>query len=276
VASGQRACDSHAECGVTRIRVGIADDEPLARERIASMLAERENYEIVAVCKDGRETVEAMKDKRLDLVFLDVKMPELDGFQVLEAVETRSPPAIIFVTAFDEYALKAFEVSALDYLLKPFDKPRFEKTLSRFEDRWSEKRGKGAEADKAVSEELKAFLRTMALEKKEEYTSRFPVKSNGNIYFVRTDDIDWIDAMGNYTALHSGGRKHLIREPIKSVEARLDPKRFIRVHRSAIINLDRLRKLQPYFHGEYVVTLQDGTTLTSSRGYSDRLRALLE
>jgi len=261
---------------VRRIRVGIADDEPLARERIASMLAERANYEIVAICKDGRETVAAIRDEKLDLVFLDVKMPELDGFQVLDAVETTYPPAIIFVTAFDEFALKAFEVSALDYLLKPFDKARFEKTLSRFEERWKEKAEQAAAPDKSVSEELKAFLRSIALEKKEEFASRFPVKSNGNIYFVRTDDIDWIDAMGNYTALHSGGRKHLIRETIKSVEARLDPKRFVRVHRSAIINLDRLRKLQPYFHGEYVVTLEDGTTLTSSRGYSDRLRALLE
>jgi two-component system LytT family response regulator len=195
-------------------------------------------------------------------------MPELDGFQVLEAVGGGSAPAIIFVTAFEDYALRAFEVSALDYLLKPFDRSRFEKTLARFEEQFH--RGQ-----LGISEELRQFLSTLGASTNP-YVLRFPVKSAGDIYFIRADEIDWIDAAGNYTALHVGGKKHLIRETMKSVESKLDPHKFVRVHRSAIINLDRLRKLQPYFHGEYVVTLQDGTTLTSSRGYSDRLRALLE
>lgn len=250
------------------IRTAIADDEPLARERIASMLEARDNYQIVAQCKDGAEAVAAIRKERLDLVFLDVRMPELDGFQVLDALGGGPAPAIIFVTAFEDYALRAFEVSALDYLLKPFDRARFEKTLARVEEQF--RRGKFG-----ISEELRQFLGTLTAGG-ESFATRFPIKSAGDIYFVRVDEIDWIDAAGNYTALHVGGRKHLIRETMKSIESRLDPRKFVRVHRSAIINLDRLRKLQPYFHGEYVVTLQDGTTLTSSRGYSDRLRALLE
>ena len=253
---------------MTVVRVAIADDEPLARERISSMLESRDNYEIVAQCKDGAETVAAIRKDRLDLVFLDVRMPELDGFQVLEAVGIGSAPSIIFVTAFEDYALRAFEVSALDYLLKPFDRARFDKTLARFEDQFQRGRPE-------LSEELRQFLASLGAGSNG-YVSRFPVKSAGDIYFIRPDEIDWIDAAGNYTALHVAGKKHLIRETMKSVEAKLDPRKFVRVHRSAIINLDRLRKLQPYFHGEYVVTLQDGTTLTSSRGYSDRLRALLE
>ena len=250
-----------------KIRTVIADDEPLARERIASMLEPHDNYDIVAQCKDGVEAVAAIRKERLDLVFLDVRMPELDGFQVLEALGGGPGPAIIFVTAFEDYALRAFEVSALDYLLKPFDRARFEKTLARFEERFQ--RG-----HLGASEELRRFLTTLG--DKADYASRFPIKSAGDIYFVRAEDIDWIDAAGNYTALHVSGRKHLVRETMKSIESKLDPRKFVRVHRSAIINIDRLRKLQPYFHGEYVVTLQDGTTLTSSRGYSDRLRALLE
>ena len=250
-----------------KIRAAIADDEPLARERITSMLEAHDNYHIVAQCKDGAEAVAAIRKEHLDLVFLDVRMPELDGFQVLEALGGGPGPAIIFVTAFEDYALRAFEVSALDYLLKPFDRARFEKTLARFEEQF--KRG-----ELGVSEELRQFLSTLGA--KADYASRFPIKSSGDIYFVRAEEIDWIDAAGNYTALHVGGRKHLVRETMKSIESKLDPRKFVRVHRSAIINIDRLRKLQPYFHGEYVVTLQDGTTLTSSRGYSDRLRALLE
>ena len=252
-----------------RIRTGIADDEPLARERIASLLEGRKNYEIVAECRNGAEAAAAIRNDRLDLFFLDVRMPELDGFQVLEALGSGPAPTIIFVTAFDDYALRAFEVSALDYLLKPFDRARFEKTLARFEDQWEKGRS-------GITEELREFLNGLGAGQTTAYAVRFPVKSGGDIYFVRAEDIDWIDSAGNYTALHAGGRKHLIRETMKSVESRLDPKKFVRVHRSAIINVDRLRKLQPYFHGEYVVTLQDGTTLTSSRGYSDRLRALLE
>jgi len=252
-----------------RINAGIADDEPLARERIVSMLATHENYDVVAVCKDGAEAVSAIRKKTLDVLFLDVRMPELDGFQVLEALGSGAVPVIVFVTAFEDYALRAFEVSALDYLLKPFDRPRFEQTLARVEARLA------SGEERTMSAELRDFLHGLSASQPPQYSERFAVKANGDIYFVRAEDVDWIDSAGNYVALHAGGRKHLVRDTIKSVESKLDPRKFVRVHRSAIINLDRLKKLQPYFHGEYVVTLTDGTTLTSSRGYSDRLRALL-
>jgi len=252
------------------LRVGIADDEPLARERIKSLLEGRQQYEIVVECNDGLEAAAAMRQHELDVFFLDVQMPGLDGFQTLEAIGELPVPIIVFVTAFNDYAIRAFEVRALDYLLKPFDRARFDETLKRVEEQLATLR------NKALAPEVAQLLRELAAEGRESYASRFAVKSRGEIYFVRADDIDWIDAEGNYVALHSAGRKHLVRETIKSVEVRLDPARFVRVHRSAIINIDRLKKIQPYFHGEYVVTLHDGTMLTSSRSYSDRLRALVE
>jgi len=255
---------------VTVVRVAIADDEPLARERLRAMLDGREGYTIVADCKDGTEAAEALACHDIDLLFLDVQMPGLDGFQILESADATSLPMIVFVTAFNDYALRAFDVSALDYLLKPFDRDRFEKTLARVEERLATRQAPG------IQEDLRALIRGLATTALPAHVSRFPVRANGEIYFVRVEDVDWIDAEGNYVALHAAGRRHLVRDTIKSLETRLDPAKFVRVHRSAIINVDRLRKLQPYFHGEYVITLQDGTTLTSSRTYSEGLRALLE
>ena len=255
---------------MTVVRVAIADDEPLARERLRAMLQRRDGYRIVAECNDGVQAVEALAGHNIDLLFLDVQMPGLDGFQILEAVDAGPLPMIVFVTAFNDYALRAFDVSALDYLLKPFDKDRFEKTLARVEERFATRQASG------ISEEIRELIRGLSTAAAPSHVSRFPIRANGEIYFVRVEDVDWIDAEGNYVALHAAGRRHLVRDTIKSLETRLDPAKFVRVHRSAIINVDRLRKLQPYFHGEYVITLQDGTTLTSSRTYSERLRALLE
>ena len=255
---------------MTPVRVAIADDEPLARERLRGMLKEREGYAIVAECNDGVEAAAALACHDIDLLFLDVQMPGLDGFQILESPDASPLPIIVFVTAFDDYALRAFDVSALDYLLKPFDRDRFERTLARVEERLTTRRAPG------IPEELRELLRSLSATATPSHVSRFPVRTNGEIYFVRVEDVDWINAEGNYVALHTAGRTHLVRDTIKSLETRLDPAKFMRVHRSAIINVDRLRKLQPYFHGEYVITLQDGTTLTSSRSHSERLRALLE
>lgn len=254
---------------MTQLRVGIADDEPLARERIRSLL-DPQRYDVVVECGDGAEAAAAMRDHAIDVFFLDVQMPGLDGFQALDTLGDAPAPIIVFVTAFNDYAIRAFEVRALDYLLKPFDRARFEETLRRVEEQLATRR------EKALAPEAVEFLRQLSAGSAPSYASRFPVKSRGEIYFVRAEEIDWIDAEGNYVALHASGRTHLVRETIKSVEARLDPAKFVRVHRSAIINVDRLKKLQPYFHGEYVVTLQDGTTLTSSRSYSDRLRGLVD
>jgi two-component system LytT family response regulator len=176
-------------------------------------------------------------------------------------------PSVIFVTAFDEYAVRAFEVSALDYLLKPIDPARFEQALARAVDRLRSARPDGGA-------ELVAFLSRWRAERG--YAARFVVRSGGKLTLVRTSDVDWIDAAGNYVRLHCGGRQHLLRETMKSIEARLDPDVFVRVHRSAIVNVDRIASLEPYFHGEYVVVMRDGTKLTSSRSHSGRLRALLK
>jgi len=268
MARAERERNPTDERRVTPLRVGIADDEPLARERIRSLLDGRPEYEIVVECSDGAEAAIALREIDLDVFFLDVQMPDLDGFQALEAANGAPLPIIVFVTAFHDYAIRAFEVRALDYLLKPFDRARFDETLARVNEQLASRRAK------MLAPEVVQLLRDLSAGTGETYVSRFPVKSRGEIYFVRADDVDWIDAEGNYVALHTAGRTHLVRETIKSVEARLDPAKFVRVHRSAIINVDRLKKLQPYFHGEYVVTLNDGTTLTSSRSYSDRLRAL--
>ena len=250
------------------IRVVIVDDEPLARERIRTMLEGRGDLRIVAECGDGEKAVELLRREKPDLVFLDVQIPEFDGFAVLEALGSEPLPVIVFVTAFDEYAIRAFDVSAVDYLLKPFDRDRFEKALDRARDRLA--RAPVGDADR----ELRAFIAQLRAE--HAYTTRFVVRSEGKLSFVRAQDVDWIDAAGNYVRLHAGGKAHLLRETMKAVESRLNPETFLRVHRSAIVNVDRIVSLEPYFHGEYVVTMRDGAKLTSSRSHSARLRDLLK
>jgi two-component system LytT family response regulator len=242
------------------------DDEPLARERIRTLLADSPDWAVAAECRDGLEAVAAIERERPDLVFLDIQMPELDGFEVLDALGP-TVPAIIFVTAFDEFALRAFEVSAVDYLLKPIDPTRFQQALDRVRTRMSAK-----VQDASVQlEQLVQLWRT-----RQHLATRFVVRDGGTISFVKVEDVDWIDAAGNYVRLHVAGRAYLVRDTMKAVEARLDPATFVRVHRSAIVNIDRVSALEPYFHGEYVVIMRDGARLTSSRSHSERLRALLK
>jgi two-component system, LytTR family, response regulator len=253
------------------IRVVVVDDEPLARERLRTLLDARRDVEVVAECGDGADAVQVIGELRPDLVLLDVQMPELDGFEVLEALRSLEPPvlpAVVFVTAYDAYAIRAFEVRALDYLLKPFDRARFEDAI----DRAVERLGATAIAGDAVGE----LLAALRAERGGAWRQRFVVRQQGRIAFVRTDDVDWIDAEGNYVRLHVGGRTHLVRDTMKAVESQLDPDRFVRVHRSAIVNVDRIASMEPYFHGEYVVTMRDGSRLTSSRSHGGRLRALLK
>jgi two-component system LytT family response regulator len=255
------------------VRVIIADDEPLARERVRSMLAGRPEYAIVGEAADGAEAVELIVREHPDIVFLDIKMPELDGFEVVDALEADSdhpPPAIVFVTAFGEYAVKAFEVRALDYLLKPFDRARFDRAL---ETAAARRQRPSADDIGGVDPALREMLEQLRPERR--YPARFLVRSANRMYFVRVDDVDWMDAAGNYVRLHSSGRAHLVRDTMKAIEARLDPERFVRIHRSAIVNIERVAQIEPYLHGEYVVILRDGTKLTSSRAHSAALRALL-
>jgi two-component system, LytTR family, response regulator len=259
-------------------RVIIADDEPFARERLRMLLASHPAWRVVAECEHGLEAVEAIAREKPDLVFLDIRMPELSGIEVVEALETRfdqahegAPhwaPTIVFVTAHEEYALRAFQVRALDYLLKPVDQERLDRTLAMVEERQASRLVAG------IDPELRGFLETLRSERG--YARRFLVRdARGGLYFVKAEDIEWVDARGNYVSLHAGGRAHLVRGTMKAFEARLDPANFVRVHRSAIVNLDRIQRLEPHGHGEYLVTLRDGTKLRTSRAHSARLQALL-
>ena len=252
--------------GSLKIRTLIVDDEPLARERMRSLLEAETDIAIVGECGDGREAVQAIRRDAPDIVFLDVQIPELDGFQVLEAIGAEKAPAIIFVTAYDQYALQAFEVHAVDYLLKPFDEERFQRALDRA--RQSVAKGPGEVSEKLLSllQELKA---------PQGYMERLVVKSAGRLFFLRTEEIEWVESAGNYVCLHVRGESHLLRETMNGLEARLDPARFVRIHRTAIVNIDQIKELQPLFHGEYQVVLRDKTELVLSRGYRDRLQEVI-
>ena len=249
------------------LRVVIVDDEPLARERLRSLLAERPGYALVAECPDGEAAVAVLAGERPDVVFLDVEMPGLDGFGVLEALGDEAPPHVVFVTAFDRYAVRAFEVRALDYVLKPIQPARFADALARVEAR----RGAGGAPEEwAAIQDLLRELRA-----RRGYPSRLVVRSGAQVAFIPTGEVEWIEADGNYARIHARGRDYLLRDTMKAVEARLDPDRFVRIHRSAIVNLDRIATVEPYFHGEYVVTLTGGRRLTASRTHAARLRDLL-
>jgi two-component system LytT family response regulator len=251
------------------MRTLIVDDEPLARERLRTLLQQEPDVEIVGESSDGRQAVTAITQLAPDLVFLDIQMPSLDGFGVLKAIEDRPLPTVVFVTAYDQYALQAFEVHALDYLLKPFTARRFQKALQRA--RLEQKReGNG----NSVERRLLNLLDDIGGDKR--FTKRIVVKSSGRIHFVKVDEIDWIEAEGNYVRLHLGPSSHLLRETMKGMEAALDPDKFLRIHRSTIVNAERIRELQPLFHGEYAVLLHDGTRLVASRGPENRLRKMLE
>jgi two-component system LytT family response regulator len=225
-------------------RVLIVDDEALARERIRTLLASERDVTIVGECSGGREAVAAIVQHRPDLVFLDIQMPDLDGFQVLEAVAMDWLPAVVFVTAYDEYAIHAFDVNAMDYILKPIEPARFQKALGR-----AVKRGP---------------------------LDRFVIRAGGKVLFVKPGDIDWIEADGKLAQVHVGRETHAVRIPLKRLEERLEAHGFVRVHRSAIVNVDRIRELEPWFHGEYVVILKDGTKLTSSAAHSQALHRIVD
>ena len=251
-----------------KVKTLIVDDEPLARERLASLLAAEQDIEIVGQCRDGEEAVTAIHDHSPDLVFLDVQMPHMNGFEVIEAIGLERMPLVIFVTAYDQHALRAFQVKALDYLLKPFDRERFIDALQR--------------ARKQIEREETGDLgrRLMALvkdlRKDQPRSDRLVVKSGGRLFFLRADEIDWIEAAGNYVRLHVGTTSHLLRETMNAIEARLDPEKFFRIHRCRIVNMERIQELQPWLNGEYAVLLRTGTRLTLSRGYREKLQDRLK
>jgi two-component system LytT family response regulator len=257
-----------AERSAGSIRTLIADDEPLARERLRALLGRHGDVQIIGECANGADAIDAITELHPDLVLLDVEMPRVDGFAVLEALDPDALPAVVFVSAHDQYAVRAFEAHALDYILKPFDEARVDRALHRVRSQLARASGGARQIDPRLSsllDELRDRRRS----------ERLVVKAGGRVVFLRTEDIDWVEASGNYVRLHVGGEAHLLRESMKNMERRLDASTFVRIHRSAIVNVDRIRELEPWFHGEYIVILRDGTRLTSSRVFSDRLNALI-
>jgi two-component system LytT family response regulator len=246
----------------------VVDDEPLARERLVQLLARHANFRVVGECADGDAALAAVDRERPAVVFLDVRMPGRSGVEVAQALADRDDaPAIVFVTAHDEFALAAFEVSALDYLVKPVDRERFAATLARVERRL------GRLSPPPLAAELRAVL--AELRAGTELPRRFVVRSPRGHYFVRVEDVETAVAEGNYVALGDGRRTHLVRETMKSFEAKVDPARFVRIHRSAIVSVDAIARVEPLGHGEYRVTMRSGARLESSRAYGDRIKALL-
>jgi two-component system LytT family response regulator len=245
------------------MRVLIVDDEPLACERLRTILAGEPDIEVVGESRDGISAVAAICKLSPDLVFLDVQMPEMDGFAVLEQLDARHMPVIVFVTAYDQYAIKAFEVAALDYLLKPFDRERFGKALARGRSEYARRN----------SPDVNARLLSALTEWKQrkQYVERFVVRSGGRVFFLRTDEVDCIEAAGNYVRLHAGKEEYLHRETMVNIEKSLDPAHFARVHRSWIVNVDRVKVLEPMFRGDYIAVLRHGRRVPMSKAYRDRL-----
>jgi two-component system LytT family response regulator len=255
-----------------RIRVIIVDDEPLAREGVRLLLEKDSAFRVIGECQNGRDAVSTIVNEEPDLVFLDVQMPELDGFGVLRALPRDRLPLVVFVTAFDQYALPAFDAHALDYLVKPIDPARFRDSLVRIKQTVRDRRaGEMTGRLTDLLQDITASGQTPP----GPATDRMAIKDGERIYFVRTHDIDWIEAADNYANLHTGQTTHLMRATLSSLEERLDPKRFVRIHRSTIVNVDKVAELRQHFQGEYIVLLQNGTRLKLSRSHREKLAALL-
>jgi two-component system, LytTR family, response regulator len=247
------------------VRALIIDDEPLARRGVALRLKKFRDVEIVGECGDGSSAVEKILELSPDVVFLDVQMPGMDGFEVLRALPGEDLPSVIFLTAYEQHALRAFEVHALDYLLKPVDDERFSDAVQRA------KQVKNTGSRIQMAERILRMLE----ENSGKHVSRFPVRVGSRIHIVLTDHIEWIVAAGDYAELHGGGRCHLLRESMNSLERKLDPVQFLRIHRSRIIRVGCIRELRPMDNREYLLKLSDGSEHRSSRSYADRLETWL-
>lgn len=273
------------------MRVLIVDDEPIARRRISRLLRLEDDVEILDEVGSGAEAVAAIRESHPDLVFLDVQMPDMDGFGVVSSLDEAQLPQVVFVTAYNEYAVKAFDVNAVDYLLKPFDPERFkaafQKARSQMEQKTSAESGRRI---KALLEEVLGEERAQALAQRStngngggtpapisvpraRWLDRLMVKHDGRVFFVKVADVDYFEASGNYVRVHVGRGSHLIRETMHGIEAQLEPNQFARIHRAVIVNLDRIRELQPWFAGDYIVILRDGRQLKLSRTYREALQA---
>jgi two-component system LytT family response regulator len=250
-----------------KIRTLVADDEPIARARVVSLLRAESDIELVRECATGAEAREAIEQGNLDLLFLDIQMPEVTGMELARTIQTHGEPAVVFVTAYDQYALRAFEVHALDYLLKPFSSDRFRAALGHAREHLAKRR--------ANADSVQPLAQAPRDAQPNGRRNRLLVKSAGRIHFVRTGDIDWCEAAGNYVRMHVGHQEHLVRDTMSHLESQLDAQQFMRIHRSTIVNVDRIQEMQSSFNGEYVVLLRNGTRLTLSRGYRDAIQARL-
>jgi two-component system LytT family response regulator len=250
------------------VRVLIVEDERASRKLMRTLLEREPIVQITAECANGEQAIAALKQQIPDALFVDVQMPGLDGFDVVSAIPEDQLPVTVFVTAYGEHALRAFEVHAFDYLLKPFDEDRFHAVLRRVL----------AQVDRMrrqpLDQRLSTLMEHVATHNRPEF-DRIAVREAGRVLFVKTDRIDWVEAADNYVCLHCGGEVHTLRDTMMSLESRLDPTRFVRIHRSSIVNIDRIRELQPWFRGDYRVILQDGHTLILSRNFRERLRQRL-
>jgi two-component system, LytTR family, response regulator len=251
---------------MSNFKVMIVDDERLSRRRIRRILALEPECDVTGECSNGAEAVAMLEKLRPDILFLDVQMPELDGFEVLHALR-ESRPLVIFASAYDDYALRAFEVHAFDYLLKPFDGRRLLESFGRAKARVLQERA-GAPDDRVVE-----LLRTISQQQCS--PDRIAIRNNGRVVFVKLAEIDWVEASDNYVCVHCGKDTHVIRETMSELERRLDPAQFLRVHRSAIVNLDRIKEMQPWFRGDYRVILRDGTELTLTRNNREKFERQL-
>lgn len=250
------------------LRVLIVDDEPAARRGILRLLKQEADVEVLGECGDGAEAVAAIDALSPDLVFLDVQMPELDGFAVIEAVGDKRMPAVVFVTAFDQHAVRAFDAQAIDYLLKPIDPERFRRALQRARIQLAHPQ---EDFVRRVSEALRAIDRGGL----QRFPSRLAIRSEGRVRLLDIDEVDRFVAAGNYVEVHAGAKPHLLRETMASLEARLDPQRFVRVSRSAIVSIDRIREVQPLFNGDFVVLLKNGAQVNGSRRFRTALDVVL-
>ena len=254
---------------IREIKTMIIDDEPFARESLRIFLSEHAEFQIIGESTNGLEAVEAINANKPDLIFLDIQMPELSGFDVLNEIDPVNMPVIIFATAYDKYALKAFDASAVDYLLKPFNKPRFEEALLK-----AVKFLRGHHHENI--ELIKRLLKTYDHFRKEEeqYINRILVKEKKKYFFIKLEEVYYFEASSDYVIIHKEKTKHWINESMSNLESRLDPNHFIRIHRSTIINVNFIEDLQPYFNGEFFITMKNGDRLKLSRNYKDKIRFL--
>ncbi len=247
------------------LKVLIVDDEPLAIKRMNTLLNERDDIEIVGECANGHQAIKAIQEQKPDLVFLDIQMPEIDGFGVIESTLQGHCPAVVFVTAFNEHAVRAFDVNAVDYLLKPFDSERLNKAIDRAKKLISVSTSERDDIQQKMLSALEQY-------RQRDFVDRLAVKVDTRIIFLEVSRIQWIEAAGKHVRLHTADETYLLRESMQMLEQRLDPNSFVRIHRSTIVKLDEIESFEPLFHGEYTVTLKNGQQLTLSRSYRAKLR----